>query len=207
MTATLHALVAAVLFRLLPADRCASLQSDGPISLRPYISSALIDQDSLGCMLSSYSYVHHRPAVLDSASSNVRDYFSWNEAQRVRQTIQAETSKRGKDSATGLLSYAGDMRQFFEKKIGQPRGTSFEISNVGVFNKPEYGSTPWSIGKMVFSQSAGVVGASLQLSLITGGDGRLVITLSWLEGIVDNDFALSVLQDLGNAINELAVDA
>jgi hypothetical protein len=131
--------------------------------------------------------------------------FSWDEARRVRGTIEAELSKRGRNSIVGLLRYAGDYHEFFRKKIGRRREESFEVSNIGVFKPDGHGQETgdWRVGRVVFSQSANVVGAALEASLVTGGDGRLNMGFSWLEGVVDSEWMEKVMKALKSMMEEV----
>lgn len=49
------------------------------------------------------------------------------------------------------------------------------------------------IGRMVFSQSASVIGCAIQVSVITGGDGCLVLVFSWQKGVVEDEFVEEVM--------------
>ena len=118
--------------------------------------------------------------------------------------------KEGKNSHVALLRFAGNLHNFFKGKIGKPRDESFEFSNIGVFQHGQQegeGSPNWKIGKVVFSQSADVVGAALEASLVTGGDGRLNIGFSWLEGVVEGSWVELVMTSLRDLIEKSVSEA
>ncbi|KAF2728216.1 hypothetical protein EJ04DRAFT_581496 [Polyplosphaeria fusca] len=181
LTATLETLVASAVFTLLD-QKHTTLRVDGPISLRRFLT--LKDQgqgieDALGTFTGQYFHTHTR-------ASEAGDAISWPEARAVRSSITTELAKNGKDSTVGLLRWVSDLQKFFEEKVGQPRGGTFELSNVGVFeargggNKGE-NEESWRIGRVVFSQSMGTTGPAFSCSVVTGADGCCVLAFNWLE--------------------------
>lgn len=197
LTATVQAAFVAALFANLPASEASVLHCNGAISLRRWLPSDVIDDDSIGTFVSEYALDHSRPG----AGSSACELFSWAEARLVRAAIEMEVNKNGKDCVVGLLKYVGDVNGFFRGKIGRGRGRSLEVSNVGVY-KPRAlsdaggGHGGWKSGKMVFSQCANVTGPAITASLITGADGRLTLGLCWLEGIVDGELMKKVRLDI-----------
>ena len=206
LTASIEVIIAQVLFKHLIPENYSVLVAQGAISLRRFLPQDVIDDDSLGTYVSTYKFVHQRPS--DDPSHGhlpIAEPFSWDEARRVKTAIDTELAKKGNDSVIGLLRYAGDLITFLKKKIGKEREQSFEVSNIGVFKSASnnQGDKLWSIGRMVFSQCSNVAGPALNFSMVTGGDGRLTMGISWLEGVVENDWAHLVMEDMKNRIEEL----
>lgn len=201
VTAAVQAMLAAAILAELPADKVSTLRVDGAVSLRKWLPHDVVDEDSIGNWVSRYLEEHRRPK---GSPNNAAALFSWDEARRVRSTIQGEVGKEGKDSHVALLRFAGNLHTFFKGKIGKPRDESFEFSNIGVFKtKRQEGddnSPNWDIGKVVFSQSADIVGAAVEASLVTGNDGRLNIGFSWLEGVVEGSWVERVMKSLKGVI-------
>ncbi|KAF2465683.1 uncharacterized protein BDR25DRAFT_294701 [Lindgomyces ingoldianus] len=201
VTATLECLVAAAIFSHLPGaeegggvDRVTAC---GATSLRRFLLKEMVSDESLGCWVSRYGFEHRR--------TRKGDPFSWAEARKVRQTINKELDKKGKDSTVGLLRWVPDLHKFFLGKMGKERGDSFELSNVGVFKASRMveGEGCWRVGKVVFSQSGNVVGAGFEVSVVTGGDGCLVLGIAWLEGVVEGSWIEMVIGSLRAGIEEL----
>jgi hypothetical protein len=63
----------------------------------------------------------------------------------------------------------------------------------------------WKMGRMVFSQSAGVMSAAISVSVITGGDGGLTLGFAWLKGVVDRDVVVKLMRNMQQGIHELAL--
>ena len=202
VTAAVQAMLAAAILAKLPADKFSTLRVDGAVSLRKWLPHDVVDEDSIGNWVSRYVEEHRRPS---GSTTDATALFSWDEARRIRTTIESELRKEGKDSHVALLRFAGNLQNFFKGKIGKPRDESFEFSNIGVFKSGQQegdGGPNWKIGKVVFSQSADVVGAALEASLVTGGDGRLNIGFSWLEGVVEGSWVELMMNSLRGLIEK-----
>ena len=205
VTATVESMLAAALFYKLPSDQYSVLRCDGALSLRRWLPRETVNDDSIGNWVSRYVEEHRRPPGLNWKIANAMELFSWEDARRVKATIKNELDRKGKDSVVGLLRFAGDLHSYFTKKIGKPREESFEFSNIGVFksNQDAQKDSNWKIGRVVFSQSADVVGAAFETSLVTGGDGCLNIGFSWLEGVVDGDWMKQVIDTLKHLVEDV----
>jgi hypothetical protein len=57
---------------------------------------------------------------------------------------------------------------------------------------------------MVFSQCASVIGNALGFSVITGGDGCCVVSVSWQEGVVEESLAEAAIASVGDELRLLA---
>lgn len=208
VTAALEAALAAALFAELPHGQYDTLRVDGAVSLRRWLPLEAVDENSMGNWVSRYLEEHRRPAhnSLGRAIDAV-GLFSWDEARRVKATIDSELIKGGKDSVVGLLRFAGDLHNYFKGKIGTTREESFEFSNVGVFKsgQQEFNETSWQVGRVVFSQSADVVGAAFEVSLVTGEDKCLNVGFSWLEGIVQQPWMDRVVRTYKHLVDTIAL--
>jgi NRPS condensation-like uncharacterized protein len=206
LTCVFQAALAASLFTDIPT-RYDRLHVDGALSLRRFIPA--IDDNSFGNYVSRYMHTHHRSEVGASlaADPDTRQAV-WQEAQRVKESIDAEVGKNGKDTITALLRWAGPLVPFFKKRHNQPREESFELSNIGVF---KYAQQPakdeWRIGEMVFSQSADVCGPPFHATLVTGPDGCLTATFSWLDAMLEAEWVEKVAKDFETAVTNLSQSA
>ena len=199
-------MLAATLFAELPADRYSLLRVSGAVSLRRWLPRDIVDDMSIGTWVSRYLDQHSRPKIEDRSKNLARAYFSWDEARRIKQHITTDLDKGGKDSVVGLLRFAGDLHRFFSSMHGKPREESFEFSNIGVFSSetlPDMNGNGWTIGRVVFSQSADIVGAPFETSLVTGADGMLNIGFSWLEGVVDGSWMGLVISTYKKLIDDI----
>lgn len=209
VTAALEAAMAAAVFAELPYNQYDTLRVDGAVSLRRWLSQEAVNENSMGNWVSRYLEEHRRLRRGHKlGESDAQSLFSWDEARRVKGTIDSELTNRGKDSVVGLLKFAGDLHSYFGGKLGASREESFEFSNVGAFISGQQQSeeNSWHIGRVVFSQSANVVGAAFEVSLVTGEDMCLNIGFSWLEGIVQEQWIGKVIRTYKDLVDKIALN-
>ena len=132
--------------------------------------------------------------------------FPWAEATRSRQTIESVLSLEGKNASPNLLKYVNDYEQTLLSKIGKQRGSSLEVSNVGVFTSDLASSDPEKprIGRMLFSQCASLTGSAVEISVITGVDGCMVLAFSWQTGVVELELISAVIESTEKELHALA---
>ncbi|KAK2592622.1 Alcohol acetyltransferase [Conoideocrella luteorostrata] len=97
----------------------------------------------------------------------------------------AASSMELQDQVIGLLRYLRSIRSWTCSKLGQRKGFSFELSNVGVFDEPckkIYPESGARITAMAFAQPGDVVGPPLAFNLVSVKGGALVYTVTWQSG-------------------------
>ncbi|EAW08823.1 uncharacterized protein ACLA_097640 [Aspergillus clavatus NRRL 1] len=189
ITAALQTSIARALFAHIP-DSFTSVQCSGAMSIRRWLDQDIITDDSMGVWVQDYDETYYRDKVAGAS-------FPWDEAQRSRQTIEKVLSLKGKNAGPNLLQYVSDIHQLFLSKVGKPRKSTFEVSNVGVLaSKSGQDATKPQIGRMVFSQSASVTGNAIEVSAITGTDGCLVLSFSWQTHVVDVNLMSAVMESV-----------
>ncbi|EEA19469.1 conserved hypothetical protein [Talaromyces marneffei ATCC 18224] len=206
LTAAVQTIFASSLFVHLPSSQFSSLYCDGAMSFTRWLPVDLVDKDSIGTWVSQYNFEHRFVSMDSSSQSDAIKLFSWEEARKVKATIQKEIDNEGKNSAVSLLKFAGNMHKFSKQKIGKPRAASFEISNIGIFghkHQEDGEESSWTVGRVVFSQSVDVVGAAIEVSLVTGNDGSLNIGFSWLDGIVEGSIIEQAMGTFERTVEEL----
>ncbi|EXJ54683.1 hypothetical protein A1O7_10024 [Cladophialophora yegresii CBS 114405] len=204
ITAALQTLIAGMLFAHLP-ENCTSLTCSGALSTRRFLQKeAGITDDVMGVFMQDMSEIYNRRSFEHAHDSKSElSVLSWPEAQRSRRNIEHTLSLRGANAGTNLLKYVNNFHEdLFLSKIGKHRENSFEVSNLGLV-KPYtsgHGGSGLEMGRMVFTQSAGVTAAAIQVSVVTGADGCLVLGFSWQEGIVEDGLVHNVLAGVGAEI-------
>jgi hypothetical protein len=199
ITAFLQTLVARSLFTHLPVQT-SKLNCTGALSCRGWLREFITD-NCMGVWVQDYEEQYTRSATIPS-SEDV-SIFPWDEARRSRKTILSVLNMRGKDASINLLQFVDDYQQeLCLGKIGLERDKSFEVSNIGVVPSPTDPDLP-AIKGVVFSQSASVMGNALQVSVATGGDGCLVLAVSWQEGVLKVDFVNAFIDSARDEIYRL----
>lgn len=195
ITALLQTAIARSLFLHIPAQY-SSIAFTGALSCRRWLPDEITD-DVMGVYVQDFEETYSRSVI--SAGN-----FPWDEARRSRQTIEAALKRKGKDAGPNLLKYVSDYQQeLCRSKLGQDRDKTFEVSNIGVVHS-EFDPEKAAIKGMVFSQCASVIGNAIEFSVITGGDGRCVISVSWQEGVVEKILAEAVIASLKDELRLLA---
>ncbi|KIX96244.1 uncharacterized protein Z520_08022 [Fonsecaea multimorphosa CBS 102226] len=217
ITGALQTLIAGALFAHLP-EKYTKLACNGALSARRFLpADAGITDDSMGVYVLDMSDTYMRDRFLQhqhtDSKSGRYDLLPWAEAQRSRENIEQVLGLKGRNAAVGLLRYVNDYQQeLFLSKVGKDRDSSFEVSNLGVF-KPssspptvvveEGNAQGVEIGRMVFTQSAGVTASAIQVSAITGPDGCLVLGVTWQKGVVDDELVEKVLRSVEEEVKRL----
>ncbi|EKV09915.1 hypothetical protein PDIG_28030 [Penicillium digitatum PHI26] len=198
ITALLQTIVARSLFARIPPE-FTQLVCTGALSSRRWLPEIITDE-SMGVWVQDYEETYSRAAVAPSDGS-----FPWAEARRSRKTIESVLSRRGGNASTSLLQFVDDFQQeLCLSKVGKDRDKSFEVSNVGVLDPQTNPDLP-SINGMVFSQCASVMGNAIEVSAVTGGDGCLVLAVSWQQGVVEADLINEVVESIKQELNSLDV--
>jgi hypothetical protein len=134
----------------------------------------------IGVFLDAFSAYYDR-TLFPSLDSR----FPWSEAQRSRTLIGEYLKDNGEKMNVAKFKQIKDMRSFFKSRIGRERGTSFDVSNLGVMKIDGEQMQGWEMGKLVFSRSAFVSGSAIAVGVVTGPDGCLTIGFCWQEGVVE----------------------
>jgi hypothetical protein len=209
VTAALQTLIAGTLFAHLP-DTFTSLACSGALSTRRFLPrDAGITDDVMGVFIQDMSETYKRYSFEHAEGSKLElPVLAWSEARRSRRNIEHTLSLKGANAGVNLLKYVNNFHEeLFLSKIGQHREKSFEVSNLGLV-KPDIaidGEDGVEMGRIIFTQSAGITAAAIQVSVVTGADGCMVLGFSWQEGIVEDELADHVLEAIAAEIERLTL--
>ncbi|KAJ5698998.1 hypothetical protein N7462_001003 [Penicillium macrosclerotiorum] len=196
ITALLQTVVAQALFTHLPPS-FSRLNCTGAISMRHWLPDIITD-DSMGVYVQDLEESYSRSAALPANGT-----FPWSETRRSRQTIETVLKRKGADGNVNLLKFVGDyQKELCFSKVGRDRDKSFEVSNVGVMHCEPSSGRPFLEG-MVFSQCASVIGNAVGVSVVTGGDGRLVLAISWQDTVVEDALVEGMIRSMRDVLTVL----
>lgn len=208
ITTALQTLLAGVLFSHLPA-RHTTLTCTVPLSARRLLSQdAGITEDAMGVWYQDTSETYTRASFKELKGTDI-DVLPWSEAQRSRRSVEQALALNGVNAGVNLLRYVNNFQEeLFLSKVGKDRGQSLEVSNLGLFKTTHSGEngregSGIKIGRMIFTQSSGVTASAIQVSIITGADGCLVLGVSWQQGVVDDELVEKVLGGVEAEIQRL----
>lgn len=189
LTATLPVIIAVALTNNLRAP-FEELECTIPVSLRRYLPpSSHIDEKSIGVWIDAFSSYFLRNNNLE---------FSWDEARRSRERITQYLGQGGMEMNVAKFKQLPSMVAYMSSKVGMERSSSFGVSNIGVFKAAASAASgaegKWNIGRMVFSRSAFVAGSVIDVGVVTGPDGCIVLGFCWQEGIVSDELVEVVVE-------------
>lgn len=103
--------------------------------------------------------------------------FNWADISKITSRLSA-ASKTLSNQPVGLLRYLSNFRGWTLKNAETRSDTSFEISNLGVFDGGDAGSTPsgWCVEQILFLQSANGTGPPLNFNIASAKGGDLTVT-------------------------------
>jgi len=126
----------------------------------------------------------------------------WPEACHSRELITDYLKSDGRTANVAKFKQIEDMRNFFLGRLGEERGSGFDVSNLGVMKMEAKGG--WGIRRVVFSRSAFVSGSAIAVGVVTGGDGCLTLGFCWQDGVVERDVVEIVVEKVRRSIEGLA---
>lgn len=210
LTGLLNRLIVHALSELLPAESGNEFLGQIVVDLRSHIP-AYANGMTMGNFV-SVAYDTSPKITLDPDSGKYDETF-WN-AVRGTTTRLAAVAGTLDDQPIGLLKYLSNFRSWFIGQLGKKRDSSYEISNIGVFDPilpndtNTAGSSTWAIERAIFSQPANVLGSPLNFQVVTMKGGDMVITLNWQVGVMgvpdEDGFAKAVLGYIDNGMSEIA---
>lgn len=208
LTGLIHALTLLSLVRQLPSEQ--TFHSQTPISLRPYVSVPNFDQSKAAVLVTVFSHefsseqIRSLQSLLSEGKDDTLEQKMWEIAAGVMADLKRRAEELPADDTTGLLRYTGDLRERFKKMDGEPMGTTFEVSNIGVIDGGD-GSEEVKITRLAFCQSGSQVGAAVKASVAgCKGSGGVAITWAWQDGVVEDELLDGVKEDLGTWMKNLA---
>ncbi|KAH8721522.1 alcohol acetyltransferase [Phaeosphaeriaceae sp. PMI808] len=208
LTGALECITSSAVLANLDPSKHDRVTVDGAVSFRRFITLPDIDiEDQIGVYVSVYMNEHVNSISSEgktTSQATALDIFSWAEARAVRSVIDKEIAKHGTNSRVSLIRWLGNLNSFWLSKVGKEREETFEVTNIGVWKpKPEEENGDWKVGRMIFSQCSGVTGPAFALSIATGRDGCLVLSFSWLEGIVEGSLMEKIIASVEECMARL----
>ncbi|KAJ5600526.1 hypothetical protein N7450_001593 [Penicillium hetheringtonii] len=183
ITALLQTVYARALFKNIP-ESFTRLNCTGAFSTRRFLPD-IITEGSMGVFVADIEESYTRSTVLprDSIAFPGKKHAARGRLFKPRWTARKEL----------CLS-----------KVGEDRDKSFEVSNIGAVVFTEDPNLP-CIQDMAFSQCASVMGNAIGVSVVTGGDGCLVLSLTWQEGVVEDDIMDASIETMKEELRSLSV--
>lgn len=132
-------------------------------------------------------------------------YIDWDVVRSCRAIIDG-VLKSPANQLIILLKYLSNMEGYFKWQIGKHKNWSFELSNVGLLDGSMDRDGAAKFRRMVFSQSANVAEAPYIISVASVRGGDTAITLTWQEGILEDEKTKQVLQALEVELYQMSLE-
>ncbi|KAJ4257336.1 Alcohol acetyltransferase [Fusarium torreyae] len=196
ITGLLHALILASLSHRVPDAH--AFASSTPISMRPYISSAADPKlkDSFRVCVSGmvHEFSVSEVAAFRSPGANI-DALIWDHARRIKGEIKQRVTTLPADDDLSLFKSI-DWPSLLQKKDGQPRSKSWEVSNVGSLTVPTAQDGEREISHVLFTNGPSATSEPINASVASASGGALTLGISWNEGVVEDGIVEGLIGDL-----------
>ncbi|EJD07236.1 uncharacterized protein FOMMEDRAFT_149747 [Fomitiporia mediterranea MF3/22] len=215
LTAVLYLLSTEVLARLVSSDKqnrkYDRLECSIAISLRPLANQPLTAMGDFVSVYHASERLSSFPSPYPSSKSTSKgkkdvdaDFnFDWQRATSFSKDLHASVPKTRE--TVGSLKYLfGNYKGYFKSKLGKKREGSLVLSNVGAFktNSISGGKAQagWTITEAYFAQDDCAVGPAVKINVIGSPSGGVNISVTWGEGVVEDEFGDVFVREFGNAI-------
>ena len=204
ITGLIHAVVLTSLTSHVPDS--TSFSSVTPYSLRGLTGLSVMNEMGVqvGGLPSKYT-PETISAIRDAGDAAQLTDLLWHLARTFRADMDKEISQLPNDNLIGMLPYVANLHNFFTSKIGTPRDETYEISNVGSLENENSRGKKWKIERVIFSQSGAVTGPAVNFSVASVAGGPMTITVTWLEGAIEEILANNLAKDVEYALRNIGV--
>ncbi|TIA40714.1 hypothetical protein D6C79_07382 [Aureobasidium pullulans] len=182
-TGLLHQLIVRALSEALPGSlTIGSFVASTVVDLRPLLNG--IGPNDMSCPGPTAAFElfsRSKPTDWNNWTQPQSGSPIWTAARRTTKDV-AKCASTLHDQPIGLLSYLSKFRPWMQGEAEKDRDTSYEISNLGVFD-PKAGSQKgaWDVESMFFAQPANLLGGCLAFSVVTRKGGDMTVSVTWQE--------------------------
>lgn len=180
LTAMIHQSLVRALSKEVPRSTATNFVSGTAVNMRRAVGRS---NDDMGLFVNAWYESHDR---VDEWARPWSEQ-TWENARTLTKKL-AICAVTLEDQAVGLLRYAPSIKKWTAAKVGQPRESSYEISNLGCFeisDRDQAEKSGCKVTKLVFSHSANVTSSPFTLSIVSVKGGSMVISISWQPGALD----------------------
>lgn len=131
----------------------------------------------------------------------------WLEVEKGSTQLQTHLSNCLVNNLVALLPYVSDHHEYYRKKLGHSRETTFDMSNIGVLKSSPGPGHSWTAERSIFTQGAAVVGAALNVNVASVLDGPMTITFSWQENILREETVSGTIKHFDSTLAALTQPA
>lgn len=215
LTALVHALITHVMTTHHPCNSGTSFVAQTSISLRPYMSKGSHADQLIGAYYTAHSHTVSATTVSAflAGAANIDEFSTdnliWTLARDIKQSLHLRLSTLPHNDGVGLLPYVSDFKEYWLKKVGKPRDTTWEISNLGsIPSSPitdeSSNDNKCKVVQALLTQSANVAGPAFSVNLASVREGCLAFSVCWQEGVVEVELMEAVIEGAREGLGRVA---
>ncbi|KAK5659733.1 hypothetical protein OQA88_944 [Cercophora sp. LCS_1] len=196
LTGVMHQLITRALSKAIATNNpdITNFASQTAINMR---RAAGIDPNEMGEYASGVFLSH--PVVHKTVYDGPLTEEDWAAARHATERF-ADAASRLSDQPIGLLRYAPSIRKWTEDKLGKARDSSYEVSNIGVFDGGD--DDKIKIVDVVFAQPGMVVGCPFCFNVASIKGGGLIYSVTWTEGALGVEDEKKLAEEVCETIRE-----
>lgn len=201
ITSLIHALCLASMAHRVPAEDAPAFIGSTPINARPYMAAtanpALKDSFRVGISVMTHEFPAAAVDALRKPDTDL-DALIWHHAKLIKNQIRTRAATLPADDPISLMKFITDWPSYWQKKNGQPRDGSWEVSSLGAMRVETSRSSPSQrrVSRIFFSNGVMVASLPLSVSVASPPGGSLTAGISWNAGVVDDKVAEGLAEDL-----------
>ncbi|KAF4997146.1 hypothetical protein FGRMN_4039 [Fusarium graminum] len=177
LTGVMHQLIVRALSKVIADSNVTNFVPQTAINMRRSIG---MSNDEAHDVVTGCYTIHTRSAATGPLTEK-----EWASASEATKQF-ATASTKLEDCAIGLLRYLPSIRKWTLGKIGKKRDSSYEFSNVGVFDgtvkMDATAKEQVEVTKLTFAQPSHVGGCPICFNVASTKGGDLVYTVTWQPG-------------------------
>ncbi|KIL86808.1 hypothetical protein FAVG1_10064 [Fusarium avenaceum] len=173
LTGVMHQIIVRALSKAVVDNNVTNFVPQTALNMRKSIG---MSNDMVHDVVSGCYTVHPRSAATGPLTEE-----EWASASEATKQFAVASTKL-EDCAVGLLRYVPSIRKWTLGKIGKKRDSSYEFSNVGVFDGGLAAKGQVEVTKLTFAQPSHVGGCPICFNVASVKGGDLVYTVTWQPG-------------------------
>ncbi|CAG7558074.1 unnamed protein product [Fusarium equiseti] len=205
LTGLLHALISVSMATRLSKDKAPAFSTGTPVCLRqfqqPVYWPYVFKPDVVTILRKQINDAKEDREVNKALEDTV-----WSIAKSIREGLTAKLKLGTKNDSIGLAKFITDWNAYLMEHSTK-REHSWEVSNLGVMDgQSSKDVDKWMVEDATFTQSASVTGPALTFSVISVKGRGLNVSCCWQAGVVEDELAEGVSEDVEMWLNGLGRD-
>lgn len=158
--------------------------------------SASITDETMGVFVCSIAANHSRAKFEQTPL--------WDLAREYRHKLASRVDAGTRNTDVGILKHVHDFEKHFRGRLGERRGNTFEVSNLGIF-KGRKSAAGWDVPtRVLFSQSASVSSCAVDFSVMSVKDGDMALGVGYQVGAVEPELVGRLVEALKSEVEVIA---